>query len=682
MGHSILKRLPLVFVAFGTGVFILVLHPFFARADQATLFLEPLSGTFFIGSTFDLSVVLDTKGQAVNTVEIALQFPPDKLQLISPSVGRSIIELWPVPPSFSNAEGKIYFWGGIPSPGITTSRGVVLTFSFRVIAPGQAQISFGDKTSVLLNDGRGTNVLGQHPASFFTLSLQPSAGPAVVSPTHPDQERWYRDPNPLFVWQKRDFADGYSFTVDHDPGGAPDTVVKGQESQASFQNLGSGVWYFHLRERRGGVWGGVSHYAVRIDTDPPASFQINVSPGLRTTNKNPIFRFFTTDALSGFDYFEMKVIPLSRGDAGEALFFEVSSPYQLANISAGRYQVIVRAADRAGSMRDESVTLNIVNSLTQFVTPEGIDLVFVFLLWPQVVLGIGLVIFSLLIILLMLWVRHRHHLRNAFREDVRRVFHFFSQRPPVVPPMFLVLMVGLMFFAVLPRMVAAGNVSVPEISIAPSEYYPLDEAIYLEGRASSRGSVELLFEHIAGGVNPIHIRIDANTNGEWFYSGRLELASGEWNVRARTLGDPPSDWSNPRLIRSIVSGFVIGGVTIKYILVAAVLLAMFLVALVLLCYAFIRVRTVRREASEREIKAKIETLEEALKEKDRQIFASRVEENFSDIREKIMEELEHLEMKPRGSASLSANEEEHRAELLRKLREAEEEIEKTVKHIA
>lgn len=679
MDRSVLKRIAVAICALGTGVLILLLHPFFAGAGEAALFLEPASGTFFVGSTFDLSVVLDTKGQAVNTIEVELQFPPDKLQLASPSVGKSIIGLWPAPPVFSNKEGRIYFVGGIPSPGINTSRGVVLTLSFRVISPGQAQISFGNKSSVLLNDGRGTNALGQHPAAFFSFSLQPSAGPSITSPTHPDQERWYHDLDPMFVWQKGSFADGYSFTIDHDPGGISDTLVRGTESQASFQNLKSGIWYFHLRERQAGVWGGVSHFAVHMDTESPASFKINVSPGIRTTNKNPIFRFFTTDALSGFDHFEMKIIPLSLGEAGETLFFEVNSPFQAASLGTGRYQVIVRAFDRAGNTRDETVTMNIVSSLTQFINAEGIDLVFVFLPWPGVMFFIFIFFLVVVSLLVALWEQHRHHLKHAFWEDVRKLFGFFSRKPPFLP-VFLLLMLGGAFLGAVPRTALAAELLVPTINVAPGVYYPLDEVLYIEGRASSRGSVELLFERSVGGVNPIRVKSDVNADGEWFYSGRLELASGEWNVRARTFGNSPSDWSIPRIIRSVVSGFVIGGITVKYMPVVSVLLVLFLSGLVLLVYAFVRVRTVRRMAAEREIKTKTEGLEEALREKDRQIFASRIEENFSAIRKKIMEELEHLETKTRGRRALSSEEEGHRAELLAKLREAEEEIEKKVKH--
>ena len=75
----------------------------------------------------------------------------------------------------------------------------------------------------------------------------------------------------------------------------------------------------------------------------------------------------------------MKIIPLSSGEVSEALFFEVDSPYQAMNLNKGRYQIIVRALDIAGNSRDEAATLNIVDSWFQFITPEGLDLVFVFL---------------------------------------------------------------------------------------------------------------------------------------------------------------------------------------------------------------------------------------------------------------------------------------------------------------
>lgn len=399
-------------------------------AGEAGLFLNPATGSFLLGSTFDVSIVLDTKGQAVNTVEVELKFPPDKLQLSSPSVGQSIIQLWPAPPVFSNREGKIYFVGGIPSPGVVTSQGVVLTLTFRVIGPGDGQIKFAEKTRVLANDGKGTDILGQRSPAFFRFLVPPPQGPVISSPTHPDQERWYRDPNPVFVWQENYVESNYSYAIDHDPSGFPDTTAESSAPTAAFQNLENGIWYFHLREQAQGVWGGVSHYVVKIDNEPPAAFRINISPGRRTTNRNPIFRFFTTDALSGLSHYEMKMVPLSGSGISDALFFEITSPYQAINVATGRYQLIIRALDYAGNTRDEAMTLNMVGSLTQFFNPEGIDLIFIFIPWWVAAL-ITVLIFALFIILLIaLWIKHKHHLHHAFREDIGRVFKIFKRSQP------------------------------------------------------------------------------------------------------------------------------------------------------------------------------------------------------------------------------------------------------------
>ncbi|MCH7883484.1 hypothetical protein IIA95_03675 [Patescibacteria group bacterium] len=404
----------------------LVLPSFTRAAQQAALFLNPQTGTLLVGSTFDVSIVLDTKGQAVNTVEVELMFPADKMQVANPSVGRSIVQLWPSAPSFSNRQGRIYFIGGIPSPGIVISQGVVLTITFRAIAPGSATLKFGKRTSVLANDGRGTNILGQRPSAFYKFILPPPLGPEITSPTHPDQDRWYRDTNPVFVWEKSQFADGYSYVLDRNPSGFPDTTSEGAISTASFESLENGIWYFHLRERAGGVWGGVSHYALKIDSAPPAAFRVHVSPGKRTTNRNPIFRFFTTDALSGFDHFEMKVVSLSQRRADQVFFFEVASPYQAPNFKSGRYQVIVRALDRAGNPQDEAVTLNIVGAFYQFITPEGIDFILFFIPWGGILIFLLLIVAIFGTIVYILWRRHKQHLRHAFREDLEKLFNFWK----------------------------------------------------------------------------------------------------------------------------------------------------------------------------------------------------------------------------------------------------------------
>lgn len=407
-------------------VFFFALFGAVENAHAATLRLSPGAGGYLVGSSFDVSIILDTKGAPINFIETELFFPPDKLQLASPSVGKSIIQFWPTPPVFSNQEGRVYFAGGAPAPGINVSEGQILTLTFRVVSAGEAELRFGDKASVLAHDGAGTEVLTQSSSAFFRFSFPPPLGPTISSPTHPDQEKWYRENNPIFVWAKSAGAEAYSYGIDQDPGGVPDTSAEGADSTASFENLKNGIWYFHLREKANGVWGGASRYAVKIDNEPPAQFNINISPSVKTSNRSPIFRFFTTDELSGFDHWEMKMVYLS--EPLQALFFGVDSPYQAANLEPARYQVVVRAVDKAGNARDETVTLTIRGAGSWLFDSEGVDLYFVFIPWRYVALGAGLAFLIFIFVLARLWLRHRHHVKHAFREDVGKIFNIFKKK--------------------------------------------------------------------------------------------------------------------------------------------------------------------------------------------------------------------------------------------------------------
>jgi uncharacterized protein (DUF58 family) len=159
-------------------------------ASAATLSVSPASGTFTVGDTINVSVLLDTQGQTINAVQSSLSFPPDKLQLVSPSTGQSIIQIYTTPPRVNNQTGRVDIAGGIPG-GINVKAGLVSTLVFRIKAPGPAAIHFTDQSRALLNDGAGTEALSNTINASYQLVLPPPSGPVVTSETHPDQNTWY-----------------------------------------------------------------------------------------------------------------------------------------------------------------------------------------------------------------------------------------------------------------------------------------------------------------------------------------------------------------------------------------------------------------------------------------------------------------------------------------------------------
>lgn len=343
-------------------VFCLILiFPLLGQSQEgASLYITPSSGTYFIGSTFNVSVYINTGGKDINAVQVELQFPPDKLQVASPTTGKSFISVWVSQPTYSNTRGTASFVGGLPSPGINTSSGLVSTITFRVKAPGTATISFKDTSQILLDDGNGTNVLSSISGAKYELVIPPPEGPLVSSPTHPDQNKWYQDNNPAFNWGKAGDVTDFSYSLDKNAIGVLDNSSEGDVTTVSYNDLSDGLWYFHVKSKRAGSWGGPTHFPVHIDKTPPAKFKPEVEPSKRTSNRSPLISFITTDALSGIDHYEIKIVSLDKESESTAFFTEQVSSYRIPSQELGSYNIVVRAYDRAGNYQDETVKIKIV----------------------------------------------------------------------------------------------------------------------------------------------------------------------------------------------------------------------------------------------------------------------------------------------------------------------------------
>ncbi|GAI46905.1 unnamed protein product, partial [marine sediment metagenome] len=128
-----------------------------------------------------------------------------------------------------------------------------------------------------------------------------------------------------------------------------------------------------------------------------------VSPSLRTSVSQPVISFITTDALSGFDHFEIKVIDITpRREKKEVAFFvEVASPYKLSLLPVGKYMVVVRAFDVASNWRDESVKIEIIPKGIG-LTREGIWFFEIFLSWWLIIIIIVLIL-SVIVVILIRW---------------------------------------------------------------------------------------------------------------------------------------------------------------------------------------------------------------------------------------------------------------------------------------
>ena len=337
----------------------------FASAEiskGAKIYINPGSGSFSVDSTFEVSIFVDTSGNTINVVDIRVRFPPDKLQVVNPSTGTSFISLWLQQPAFSNKDGTISFVGGVPEKGIKTSAGLLSTVTFRTKSPGKATVEIDGQSAILVADGKGTNVLGSIGKAIFTLVPKSPGGPKVFSTSHPDQDAWYGNNNATVAWDDEVGVSGYSYILSRNPSEIPDNVKDSDQTSIDFSGLQDGVWYFHVKQQKAGIYGDTTHYQIKIDTIPPAEFKPKINLLAAAIIQRAVVSFFTTDALSGIDHYEVAVFDKSK-ESGEAPFFvEASSPYRVPDIDqGGGLRVMVRAFDNAGNARDGMVDVRNLN---------------------------------------------------------------------------------------------------------------------------------------------------------------------------------------------------------------------------------------------------------------------------------------------------------------------------------
>ena len=291
------------------------------RAQSASLYLSPSSGSFLVGSVFTVSVFLNTEGNEINAVQADLKFSPNILQVTSPTIGTSFIAQWLTPPNYSNERGTISFSGGVPG-GIKTSGGLVSSITFRAVSSGVARIEFTKDSQVLLNDGQGTDILTNTVDGAYQILIPPPEGPQVFSPTHPNPNIWYPDSSPSFSWDKEGGATEFSYSFDQNLTGRPDGISEGTETQVSFSDVKDGLWYFHLRQKKEGVWGKTSNVQVLIDSTSPKDFVPRVETYNRLVGYQTMVYFETTDDASGIDHYEVSVIDLSEKESARSFLLK------------------------------------------------------------------------------------------------------------------------------------------------------------------------------------------------------------------------------------------------------------------------------------------------------------------------------------------------------------------------
>ena len=174
---------------------------------------------------------------------------------------------------------------------------------------------------------------------------------AITSGTHPDQNGWYTNKDPVFSLQIPTSAVAMRLSIAEDPEEKPGVLYRPPISEKTVTSLDDGIWYFRAQTSDDKKWSSISTYVVRIDTQAPKWLSFAAKSILATGQE---FTVVATDTLSGIDHYE---ITLDNGKAERANL----SPDGLYTMRAapGDHTLYAVAYDKAGNKTSNTFSFTV-----------------------------------------------------------------------------------------------------------------------------------------------------------------------------------------------------------------------------------------------------------------------------------------------------------------------------------
>lgn len=131
-------------------IFILSLsHAVFASTLSVVTNNQPVK----TGGLFDVSIILNTDSNLINTIEGDLIYDKNLTSVEKINIGNSFISMWVEKPSLST-NGMLHFSGIVPG-GVNLQKGEVFTVTMRANKIGDTKLSI-DNANLYVNDGIGS----------------------------------------------------------------------------------------------------------------------------------------------------------------------------------------------------------------------------------------------------------------------------------------------------------------------------------------------------------------------------------------------------------------------------------------------------------------------------------------------------------------------------------------------
>jgi gas vesicle protein len=390
------------------NLFFLISLPIFS-VFAADLYILPSNKDLNVGDNLNVAVYVDSLDQAMNAVSFRISYPEDLLRFVSLSKTGTIINLWVQEPKGGN--GEVFAEGIVLNPGFTGSRGKILNITFKALNSGKADISFVSG-AVLANDGFGTNILKNMKGGSYNIrkvsiekhSISYLPTPKITSPTHPDQEKWYNNNNPIFEWEVPEGVVEVRLSYSEKPKALPIYRYSPSISQKKLENVKDGTYYFNVQFIGKGVKSEIARYKFNIDTKEPTFEEFL----LVFTNYNSIkLNIKAKDELSGIEkietYLDNNLILATSSD---------SSEIEANNLQPGTHILRAEIFDKAGNLTKKEETIN-VPTLEKKIEKEII-------VQKDYALYYVLLFVLILLIILTIFIYFLKHRVDVIHKEIRK----------------------------------------------------------------------------------------------------------------------------------------------------------------------------------------------------------------------------------------------------------------------
>ena len=358
------KPIKLCFFGFVFSLFVFFL--FSTPAEAADLFFSPPSGVYEVGDEVLVRVMINPKEHSVNAAEGEILIPQG-MEVKRISTERSVFSIWTEEPNLSERGDKIFFSGGRASP-ISLNSEELFSITLVSSVPEIQRLRI-DSGAIMAADGAGTNVISNLVSGVYTFVVSPEESepepeylappgspdkPVIHSSTHSEEENWYSEGDISFFWDIPEDAIEVRAELNQRSSSIPNEIREDIVGEMRFEGTVDGVWYFHLQIRNEKGWSPVATRRVQIDSTPPEIFWVNKVRREDLTNPNIELTLQAEDSVSGIDIFYVFL----NGVYNET--FEGSSKEITAGpFPPGSHSVLIRAQDRAGNSRTESLSVEV-----------------------------------------------------------------------------------------------------------------------------------------------------------------------------------------------------------------------------------------------------------------------------------------------------------------------------------